>query len=86
MTLQQRFTVTLGGKERVDRTVDVLGPAFEVVPIFRFELQNFSLSDQKKLLPKLFHSFFFASAINYGVLLEADNFGSHAILMPPGTL
>ncbi|KAI1734396.1 hypothetical protein F4680DRAFT_438631 [Xylaria scruposa] len=84
MTLQQRFTVTLGGKERVDRTVDVLGPAFEFDPIFRFELQNFSLSEQKKLLPKLFHSFFFANAINDGMLLEVDNFGSCAILMPPG--
>lgn len=62
----------------------MLGPAFEFDPIFRFELQNFSLAEQKRILPNLFHSFFFASAINDGMLLEADNFGSCAILMPPG--
>ncbi|KAI5865995.1 hypothetical protein GGS23DRAFT_363707 [Durotheca rogersii] len=84
MPFEQKFQVTSGGEERVDRTVDVLGPAFEFDPIFRFELQNFSLSDQKRILPKLFRSFFFACAINDGMLLEADNFASCAILMPPG--
>ncbi|KAI2782166.1 hypothetical protein F4815DRAFT_463933 [Daldinia loculata] len=84
MSSQRKFQVTSGGEERVGRVVDVLGPAFEFDPIFRFELQNLSLAEQKRILPKLFHSFFFASAINDGMLLEADNFGSCAILMPPG--
>ncbi|KAI0848449.1 hypothetical protein F5Y00DRAFT_270179 [Daldinia vernicosa] len=84
MSFQRKFQVTSGGEERVSRVVDILGPAFEFDPVFRFELQNFSLAEQKRILPKLFHSFFFASAINDGMLLEADNFGSCAILMPPG--
>ncbi|KAI0594690.1 hypothetical protein F4775DRAFT_572654 [Biscogniauxia sp. FL1348] len=84
MSSLPQIQVTSGGKERIDRTVDVMAPAFEFDPIFRFELQNFSLADQKQILPKLFRSFFFACAINDGMLLEAGNFGSCAILMPPG--
>ncbi|KAI3332851.1 hypothetical protein F4824DRAFT_491259 [Ustulina deusta] len=84
MASQQTFQVTTGGKDYVDRTIQVLTPAFKDDPIYTWLLHHFPLSEHQSVLPKLFCAFLTQGSLNSGLFVEVDDFGCCGLLMPPG--
>ncbi|KAJ0115560.1 hypothetical protein J7T55_010382 [Diaporthe amygdali] len=84
MTAQHRFPVISGGKERVDRTVQALTPAFRGDPVYTWLLHTSNSSDHESVRFKLLRAFLTQCALNNGLFIEVDDYGSCGLLIPPG--
>ncbi|KAI1359313.1 hypothetical protein F5Y08DRAFT_319857 [Xylaria arbuscula] len=85
MTSTRTYHITTGGKDYIERTIEVLALAFQDDPIYAWLFYHLPTSEHQNLLPKLFHAYFTQSSLNDGIFLEVDGFGCCAVLMPPGT-
>ncbi|KAI1395342.1 hypothetical protein F4819DRAFT_492595 [Hypoxylon fuscum] len=65
--------------------VPVLAPAFVGDPIYTWFLSDFPLSKHKTMLSVLFRAFLTQASLNKGIFLEAGDFASCGLLMPPGS-
>ncbi|KAH8768294.1 hypothetical protein F5883DRAFT_70332 [Diaporthe sp. PMI_573] len=84
MATQKTLAVTTGGKERVERTIQILTPAFIGDPVFTWLLHTTDSKKHGAVLPKLFRGFFTQCALNGSIFLEVDDYGCCGVLMPPG--
>ncbi|KAI2468387.1 hypothetical protein F4781DRAFT_268741 [Annulohypoxylon bovei var. microspora] len=84
MVPQQKLQITSGGKEYVNKTIQVLTPAFEGDPVYTWLLHNYPLSKHQSVLSKLFRAFFTQGSLNNGIFIEVGDFGCCGLLMPPG--
>lgn len=70
--------------ERVDRTVQALTLAFHGDPVYTWLLHTFDSSDHDSVRRELLRAFFTQCALNDGIFIEVDNYGSCGLLIPPG--
>ncbi|RYP71048.1 hypothetical protein DL769_004761 [Monosporascus sp. CRB-8-3] len=84
MAPERKFQITSGGKEYVERTIQVLTPTFEKDPVYTWLLHHLPKPERQSVLPKLFRAFFTQGSLNNGVFVEVDNFGCCGLFMPPG--
>ncbi|KAK2613191.1 hypothetical protein N8I77_000118 [Diaporthe amygdali] len=70
--------------ERVDRTVQALTPAFRGDPVYTWLLHTFDSSDHDSVRRELLRAFFTQCALNDGLFIEVDDYGSCGLLIPPG--
>ncbi|KAI1213719.1 uncharacterized protein F4807DRAFT_408820 [Annulohypoxylon truncatum] len=84
MAPQQKFQITSGSKEYINRTIQVLTPAFQNDPVFAWLLHNYPLSKHQSVLAKLFRAFFTQASLNKAIFIEVDDFSCCSVLIPPG--
>ncbi|KAJ7368566.1 hypothetical protein DFH08DRAFT_762499 [Mycena albidolilacea] len=84
MPIAQEHQIATGGKEYIDKTVEILTRAFEGDPVFTWLLQDFPQSQHQSILPRYLRAFFTAASLNRGMFINADGFGCCAVLLPPG--
>ncbi|KAI5925681.1 hypothetical protein F4810DRAFT_26595 [Camillea tinctor] len=84
MASTQEIQTTSGGKERIPQTIAIFKEAFKDDPVFAYFLGGLPEEKRQPYLPTLLTSFAKASMLNGGQILEAGDWGSCAILMPPG--
>ncbi|RYP47449.1 hypothetical protein DL768_006511 [Monosporascus sp. mg162] len=76
--------VTSGGKERVDKAADILAAAFDSDPVYGYFLHDIPEDRRQLSRHKALHAFIKACALNDGEIVEAADWGSCGVLMPPG--
>ncbi|KAK4185180.1 putative increased recombination centers protein 11 [Podospora australis] len=81
---KHEITSQTGKGEYLIKTIDLMTECFHGDPVFAWFLSDYPLEAQKPYLKKLLRGFFTAGALNKGIFVEADNFGSCGLLMPPG--
>lgn len=59
-------------------------PAFRADPVYAWFLHTFDSSERDVMREKLFRGFFIQCALNNGVFIEAGDFSSCGVFMPPG--
>lgn len=80
----QRPSVTSGGIDRLDKTVDLIVPMFEDDPIYTFFLCSKPEVTRKRDLHLLLYPMMKSCALNDSHLIEAGDWAACAILLPPG--
>lgn len=87
MADQQKFQITSSsGQEYIDRTGQVLTPAFHDDPVFRWLLHNHPPSKYQPVLATFFRSLFLQASLNRATFIEVNEFSCCSILMPPGAM
>ncbi|CAG9940184.1 unnamed protein product [Clonostachys rosea f. rosea IK726] len=74
-----------GGKELLERTVQILTPAFEDDPVYNWLLCDLPEPKRKAMLQKLLSGFLTQGSLNGGIFIQAENFASCGLFMPPNT-
>ncbi|CAH0027814.1 unnamed protein product [Clonostachys rhizophaga] len=74
-----------GGKELLERTVQILAPAFEDDPVYNWLLYDLPDAKRKVMLQKLLCGFLTQGSLNGGVFIQVEDFGSCGLYMPPNT-
>lgn len=60
-------------------------PAFPHDPVYTWLLHTFGPSERESMRQMLFRGFFTQCALNDGLCIEAGDYGSCGVFMPPGT-
>ncbi|KAK6849970.1 hypothetical protein PG990_001105 [Apiospora arundinis] len=77
--------VTLGsGKARIEKSMEVMVPAFADDAMFKYFTYQHSPEKRKVLLRVMLHLFAQLGCAGGGSLLEADGWGACAVYLPPG--
>jgi hypothetical protein len=71
--------------EYIERTVEVLTPAFQDDPLFAWLMHQYPVSEHQTVLSKLLRGFLTQGSLNTGIFVEVDDFGCCGLFMPPGT-
>jgi hypothetical protein len=79
---QGRKLIRLSGY--VQNVSKLLGKVFEKDPVITYMLQSLSPEERLAYMPTYFNSLFTAAASNRATFLEANDWSSCVVLMPPG--
>lgn len=71
--------------ESMDTMVEILSSSFVGDPIYTWFLSDYPVSQHKALLALLFRAFLTQATLNRGDFIEAGDFGSCGLIMPPGS-
>ncbi|CAI6094864.1 unnamed protein product, partial [Clonostachys chloroleuca] len=74
-----------GGKELLERTVQILTPAFEDDTVYNWLLHDLPEAKRKVMLQKLLSGFLTQGSLNGRVFIQVEDFGSCGLFMPPNT-
>lgn len=77
-------TITAGGKERVDTASALYKNAFRNDPVLAYMLGELSTKDRHAYLYSYFRALLTAAGLNDARFLEAEDWSSAAVIMPPG--
>ena len=70
--------------ERVQAATKLLSKAFETNPCITYVLNSMTKEKRLAYLPAYFDVLLTVGAMNHGTFEEIDNWGSCAVMMPPG--
>ncbi|PHH73345.1 hypothetical protein CDD80_3888 [Ophiocordyceps camponoti-rufipedis] len=73
-----------GGKEYLERSLQTFTSSFKDNPVFTWLLQNVPLPKHPSVLPKLLRPFFHQALLNGGTFVQANDFSSCGLFLPPG--
>ncbi|TKA73891.1 hypothetical protein B0A55_03797 [Friedmanniomyces simplex] len=84
MADSKNHSITLGGEDRIHQASNLYQTAFQDDPVITYMLCNLSTPARHNYLYSYFTSLMTASALNGGIIEQADDWSSCSVLIPPG--